>query len=181
MATLRALLADVDEVSTVVEGARREIRYVITDFSIELVVQKFREKAPAEGDIYVPEYQRNLAWNEEKQSYFIESLILRVPVPPIFFYERQGRLEIVDGSQRIRSIVSFAHDGFALEGLEKIDILNGFQFSDLPLEIQRRLNNTPVRSFVLDEGTDAGTRIDLFRQETSGRGNKEGCLYGPIP
>lgn len=170
MTTLLPLLVDLDEVSSVVEDARREIRYVITDFSFELVVRKFKAEKPAEGDMYIPPYQRNLAWNEEKQSYFIESLILRVPVPPIFFYEREGRLEIVDGSQRIRSIVAFARDEFALEGLEKIDILNGFRFSDLPLDVQRRLNNTPVRSFVLDESTDTGTRMDLFRRlNTSGK------------
>src|ERR1700722_9282405 len=133
MATLIPLLADADEVSQVVESARREVRYVITDFSVELVVSKFKEHAEAEGDIYVPDYQRALAWTDDKQSYFIESLILRVPIPPVFFYEVEGRLEIVDGSQRIRTIVSFARDGFTLRGLEKLDILNGFEYSKLPV------------------------------------------------
>jgi uncharacterized protein with ParB-like and HNH nuclease domain len=105
MATLMPFLADSEEVSEVVESARREVRYVITDFSVELVVSKFKEHAEAEGDIYVPDYQRALAWTDDKMSYFIESLILRVPIPPVFFYEVEGRLEIVDGSQRIRTVV----------------------------------------------------------------------------
>lgn len=170
MTNLFTALADPEEVDSVVEGARREVRYIITDFSVELIVSKFREKAEAEGDIYVPAYQRNLAWKEDKQSYFIESLILRIPVPPVFFYDVEGRLEIVDGSQRIRSLVSFLSDGFILDKLEKLDVLNGFRFSDLPISVQRRLNNTPIRSFVLDQGTDESTRIDLFRRlNTSGK------------
>ncbi|TKB30254.1 MAG: DUF262 domain-containing protein, partial [Mesorhizobium sp.] len=115
---------------------RREARYVVTDLSVELVVSKFRDEAETEGDIYVPEYQRSLAWNEEQSSYFIESLILRVPVPPVFLYDVEGRLEIVDGSQRIRSLVRYLRDGFALRGLEKLDILNGYHFADLPPSVQ---------------------------------------------
>ncbi|TJV47613.1 MAG: DUF262 domain-containing protein, partial [Mesorhizobium sp.] len=107
MSNLLLQLADPDEVAAIVDDVRREARYVVTDFSVELVVSKFRDEAETEGDIYVPEYQRSLAWNEEQSSYFIESLILRVPVPPVFLYDVEGRLEIVDGSQRIRSLVRY--------------------------------------------------------------------------
>lgn len=166
----RADLPPDEEVLTAVDSARREVRYLVTDFAVELITSKFREDAQAEGDVYVPEYQRTLAWKRDKMSYFIESLILRVPVPPIFFYEYEGKLEIVDGSQRIRTLVSFLNDGFRLRGLEKLDILNGFKYSELPSTISRRLKNTPLRSFVLDQGTDETTRIDLFRRlNTSGK------------
>jgi uncharacterized protein DUF262 len=186
MPTLIPFLADADEVSQVVEDARREVRYVITDFSVELVASKFKDHAEAEGDIYVPDYQRALAWTDDKQSYFIESLILRVPIPPVFFYEVEGRLEIVDGSQRIRTLVSFVRDKFSLKGLEKLDILNGFEFSKLPVAVQRRLNNTPIRSYVLDQGTDESTRVDLFRRlNTSGKmlqdaEIRKGAFRGPF-
>src|SRR3546814_12117215 len=99
----------------IVDGWRREARYVVTDFSIELVISKFKEEAEHEGDSYVPDYQRSLSWGDERSSYFIESLLLRVPVPPIFLYDVDGRLEIVDGSQRIRSLVRFVRGLFVLE------------------------------------------------------------------
>lgn len=170
MADFFPLLADPNEVAEIVESARREVRYITTDFSYELVVSKFREEAESEGDIFVPPYQRKLSWTEDKQSYFIESLILRIPIPPIFLYDVQGKLEIVDGSQRVRTIVSFAKNGFSLGGLEKLDILNGFKFEKLPDVVQRRLNNTPIRSYILDQGTDESTRVDLFRRlNTSGK------------
>ena len=175
-----------EDVAKLVEAARREVRYQVTDFPVELIVSKFREEAEAEGDIYIPEYQRSLAWNADQQSYFIESLILRVPVPPIFFYDVEGKLEVVDGSQRIRSLVAFAKGGFALSDLEKLNVLNGFSFEQLPPAVQRRLNNTPVRSFVLDQTTDHSTRVDLFRRlNTSGKRLRDaeirkGAFKGPF-
>lgn len=164
------LFTDAEQVASLVEQATKDIRYIVTDFSFELMVSKFRERATEEGDIYVPDYQRKLAWNAEKMSYFIESLLLRVPIPPIFFYDVQGRLEIVDGSQRLRTMVAFFKDEFRLEGIEKLDVLNGYTFSELPIPVQRRLRNAPIRSFVLDQGTDKSDRTDLFRRlNTSGK------------
>lgn len=171
VADLFSTLSDPAEVYDAVEKARGDIRYVVTDFSFELLVSKFKDEAAEEGDIYVPSYQRKLAWTGDKKSYLIESLLLRVPVPPIFFYDVKGRLEIVDGSQRLRSMVAFSKNEFALNGLEKLDVLNGYRFSDLPVDLQRRLNNTPIRAFVLDQGTDESDRADLFRRlNTSGKG-----------
>jgi hypothetical protein len=155
---------DPDQIAALVDEVRREARYIVTDFSVELVISKFKEEAEHEGDIYVPDYQRSLSWGDERGSYFIESLLLRVPVPPIFLYDVNGRLEIVDGSQRIRSLVRFVRGLLVLDGLEKLDFLNGYRYEDLPPSVQRRLNNTPIRSFVLDEGTDQSTRIELFRR-----------------
>lgn len=170
MTDLFTALGDPEEVAERVEAVRREARYMVTDFSVELVLSKFRDTAEGEGDIFVPDYQRSLAWSLKQSGYFIESLLLRVPVPPIFLHDVEGRLEIVDGSQRIRSLVRFAKNEFALEDLEKLEMLNGFHFDDLPPSVQRRFNITPIRSFVLDQGTDESTRIELFRRlNTSGK------------
>ncbi|CCD90784.1 conserved hypothetical protein [Bradyrhizobium sp. ORS 375] len=161
---------DLNEITDAVENARRDVRYQVTDYPVELLVGKFRQEPEDEGDIYIPDYQRKLRWSEEAQSYFIESVLLRIPVPPIFFYDVKGQLEIVDGSQRVRTLANFVHDELELTPLEKLDALTGLKFSQLPPAIQKRLFNTPIRSFVLDEGTDESTRIELFRRlNTSGK------------
>lgn len=175
-----------DEMVAVVEEARREARYLVTDYPVELLVQKFREEPQQEGDIYIPEYQRKLRWSDQAQSYFIESVILRIPIPPIFLYDVKGRLEIVDGSQRVRTLARFANDEFALGELDKLDVLSGLRYSQLPTTIQKRLYNTPIRSFVLDEGTDESTRIELFRRlNTTGKTLhdaeiRKGAFRGPF-
>lgn len=160
------------EIAAAVEDERRDVRYVVTDFVAELVVAKFGRDEGIDGpfDIYVPEYQRKLAWTDDQKSYFIESMLLRVPISPVYFYEVEGRLEIVDGSQRIRTLAGFVRDEFTLQNLEKLDVLNGLRFSELPSAVRRRFQNTPIRGFVLDQGTDEAVRIDLFRRlNTSGK------------
>ncbi len=169
-ATIETNKNKLSQIQDVIDNTRREVRYVSTDFTGELLAQKFKEKPEDEGDIYVPDYQRSLQWTAEKKSYFIESLILKVPVPPVFFYDVEGRLEIVDGSQRIRSLISYLKGEFKLRDLETLDVLNGFKFDELPLPTQKRLKNTPIRSFVLDQSTDETTRIEVFRRiNTSGK------------
>jgi uncharacterized protein with ParB-like and HNH nuclease domain len=177
-----------EEILRVFEEARRDIRYIVTDYPVELLVGKFKEQGGTdEGDIYIPPYQRELRWPERSRSYFIESVLLRIPVPPIFFYEFKGQLEVVDGSQRIRTLYQFVNNRFVLDELEKLDSLNGMRFSDLPSTIQKRFLNTSIRSFVLDEGTDTSTRVEMFRRlNTTGKNLhdaeiRKGALSGSIP
>jgi hypothetical protein len=158
------------EIEDAVDEARRDTRYQVTDYPVELIVSKFRESPHDAGDIYIPDYQRKLRWSEKAMSYFIESVILRIPVPPIFLYEVGGKLEVVDGSQRVRTLAQFANDEFALQDIEKLDILRGFRCSQLPDAVRKRFLNTAIRSFVLDEGTDQTTRVELFRRlNTTGK------------
>jgi uncharacterized protein with ParB-like and HNH nuclease domain len=58
--------------------------------------------------IITPEYQRTFRWDIFQQTRFIESILLGIPVPPIFVAEDdKGKWELVDGLQRISSIFSF--------------------------------------------------------------------------
>lgn len=147
-----------------IENIQKDIRYFIIDMPVELIRNKFNKSAESEGEIYIPKYQREMRWTKEDMSLFIESVLLRIPIPPLFFYENNGRLEVIDGSQRIRSIISFISEDFPLCGLEKLDILNGFYMNDLPDATKRKFLNTPIRAFTLEQDTDGTTRFDIFRR-----------------
>src|ERR1700731_2526724 len=55
-----------------------------------------------------PEYQRRHRWDTKKQSRLIESLLMNVPVPPVFLYEKDlNRYEVMDGQQRLVSLLDF--------------------------------------------------------------------------
>src|SRR5688500_2074303 len=85
-------LADVQ-----IRDRQQEVKYDLRDFTVELITSHFNE-----GLFYVPDYQRAHVWNEEKQSRFIESVVLGLPIPMMFLAEMEdGNLEIVDGVQRI--------------------------------------------------------------------------------
>ncbi len=79
-------------------------------------------------------------WTEDKQSKLIESFILNVPVPPIYFSEDEyGIYSVIDGKQRLTSIHNFLNDKFKLKNLEVFSELNGLKFSDLPNQIKHAL------------------------------------------
>jgi uncharacterized protein with ParB-like and HNH nuclease domain len=51
-----------------------------------------------------PDYQRLFRWSEGAQSRFVESLLLEMPIPPIYVIEEEdGRYLLIDGLQRISS------------------------------------------------------------------------------
>ena len=84
----------------IVEQSKR-IEFYLTEYSVELLAAKMRS-----GDFEIPAYQREDTWEPTRKSRFIESLLMGLPIPFLFFWESPttGKLEIVDGSQRLRTI-----------------------------------------------------------------------------
>lgn len=58
--------------------------------------------------IIFPEYQRYFRWNETQKSDLIESILLGIPIPPIFVaQDKAGKWDVIDGLQRISTIMEF--------------------------------------------------------------------------
>lgn len=118
---------------------------------------------------YIPEYQRDFTWDEVRQSKLIESIIMGLPVPFIFVVENQdSSWEIVDGSQRIRTIHSFLNGKLCLQGLNSITSLNGYRFEELDASRQGKILNTALRFIVLSEETTDDVKKDMFERINRG-------------
>jgi len=97
-----------------------------------------------------PEYQRRLRWSRRQKSLLIESLLLNIPIPPVFFYESDlARYEVMDGQQRINSIHEFLNNDFALFGLQELSFLNRKRYRDLPPKVKRGLDRASLSATVL--------------------------------
>jgi len=97
-----------------------------------------------------PEYQRRLVWDRAKRSAFIESLLMNIPIPQIFLLEWEySRYEVMDGQQRLSSIVDFYDNRFKLSGLEYWPELNGKTYGDCPPTIQRGLDRRRISAVVV--------------------------------
>lgn len=146
------------------------IDYDIKEFTIELLNQKYTNGLDEdENDIFIPSYQRNFVWNDSRQSKFIESILLGIPVPYIFTADiDNGRLEIVDGSQRLRTIVNFINDKLILTELDLLDKLNGFRFSNLSPGRQRKFKNSTIRMIALSDKSDEEVRFMIFERINTG-------------
>lgn len=148
----------------IVEQSKR-IEFYLTEYTVEILALKMRN-----GDFEIPNYQRAFTWEPERKSGFIESLLMGLPIPFLFFWESPdtGKLEIVDGSQRLRTIEEFVLGEFTLGELENLSLLTGFQFKDLPSSRQRKVKNRSIRGVVLNEHTDEQSRFDLFERINTG-------------
>ncbi|MEM8527149.1 MAG: DUF262 domain-containing protein [Bacteroidota bacterium] len=150
--------------------AERQIRdfsipyeYDTKEFPIEVIVQKFTSTEDKKATLFIPDYQRELVWKPLRQSKFIESLFLGVPVPPIFTsINTDGRQEIIDGSQRIRTISLFVKNQLRLRGLNNLDSLNGFKFKDLSESRQLKFELITVRFHVITDKAGLAIRADIF-------------------
>lgn len=165
----------------IVELSKR-IEFYITEYSVELLANKMNKR-----EFVVPPYQRAYTWEPERKSRFVESLLLGLPIPFLFFWEMSdGKLEIVDGSQRLRSLEEFVLGELRLGELDSLTALSGFTFSELPLSRQRKIQNRSIRGIVLNEHADAQARFDLFERINTGSkiANKaevrRGALTGPF-
>ena len=147
------------------EREQRTIQYNVREFTIEIYVKKYLDYLQEdENELYVPDYQREFVWDEKHQSRFIESLFLGLPIPYMFSAEisNTGRLEIVDGSQRIRTLAAFMGDELRLSHLEKLTEMNDCKYSDLPVSLQRMFKNMAIRMVVLSSKATEEVRNELF-------------------
>lgn len=137
------------------------VDYDTREFTVDHIVTMFKN-----GEYKIPPYQREFVWEKRKQSKFIESVILDLPIPYLFFADDKsdGKLEIVDGSQRVRTLTAFKDNLLTLIDLEKLDELNGFQFQDLSESRQRRFLRKTLRSIELTEKANFETKKDLFKR-----------------
>ncbi|MGH8489597.1 MAG: DUF262 domain-containing protein [Gammaproteobacteria bacterium] len=151
---------------------QRIVDYDTKEYPVEVIVEKYLSgKEDDENEIYVPDYQREFVWPNDTRSKFVESVLIGLPIPYVFVADvgkGEGRLEIVDGSQRIRTLAAFLQDEFVLEELKKLRKLNGFMYSDLPTSRQRRFKRRTIRLIELTERADEEVRRDIFERINTG-------------
>lgn len=137
-----------------------------------------------EGIINIsPEYQRRFRWDIERQSSLIESLFLGIPVPTLFMATNaDGTWELIDGVQRISTIISFMGteedrkvlnsskvvNGLVLTGLEKLTAFNGKSFSQLPYDVRLKFALNSIKVTTLSDKSDLNVRFDLFERLNRG-------------
>ena len=97
-----------------------------------------------------PEYQRRHRWDDVRKSRLIESLIMNVPIPPIFLYEYDySKYEVMDGLQRLTAIHEFYRNRFALTGLVEWQELNGRTYEALPSKVREGIDRRYLSSVIL--------------------------------
>lgn len=162
-----------DEMEKQIREKQKITEHEIREYPVSVIVEKFTDGLETdEAELFIPDYQREFVWTELQQSRFIESLLLNLPVPYLFVADTNenddGRIEIVDGSQRIRTLVRFLMGELELKELEKIPAANGLRFTDFPKSRQLRFNRKTLRMIELTEQADEEARREIFDRLNSG-------------
>lgn len=93
-----------------------------------------------------PKYQRNSVWDEKAKSYLVDSIIRGYPVPPLFMKQtidlvsRKSIREVIDGQQRITTILEFYNDEFSIKHNHN-SVFGGLKYSELPDDIKEKFLN----------------------------------------
>lgn len=128
---------------------------------------------------FKPYYQRKYVWNDEKATYFIESILLGTEIPPlIFFYSNNNKIEIIDGRQRYETMKNFLDNKLTLnnKGLLIFKNLNKNSISKLNQEFLDRFLNSKIRIIdfklinepKLDLNKEDKIKKEIFRRYNSG-------------
>ena len=134
---------------TAIRECIKSVDYNTVEYPIECLMDKISQQ----------EINNNLDWDESKQSYFIESLMLGLPILNIVFINNNWNavdknLELIDGRQRLYTAINFIRGNLALTNLKTLTSLNGFSFNNLVLSRQKKFKRISVRAIAVNPKSD---------------------------
>lgn len=141
-----------------------------------MVISNIVERLKYKEIILDPDFQRNSnLWDEKKQSRLIESLLIKIPLPTFYLdMAEEDKFIVVDGVQRLCAINNFmareSNDPelLKLQGLEYLQEFNGKTFYQLPANLQRRLKESTIQTYVIKPGTPDKVRNSIFERINTG-------------
>lgn len=168
------------DAATLIQAADEQVAKVRTqgkDYSFNELLSMYED----EELIIAPDYQRLFRWSNVQSSRFIESVILELPLPPIFVIEiDEGKYELIDGLQRISSYFFFRgklsapHRNIApgnvltLDGCDIVVSLDGYTYESLPRALEIKLKRHTIRVEVIRKESESRIRYHMFKRLNKG-------------
>lgn len=166
-----------------IEKARTKVFTDGYEMSVGEIINLYRD-----GELVIdPVFQRLFRWDDDRKTRFIESIILGIPIPPIFVYQdKNGIWELVDGLQRVSTILQFTGDlagerarqlgHLILNGTRFLPSLNGKRWKNsgphtndgIGQGLQIEIKRSRIRVEILKAESDASAKFELFQRLNTG-------------
>lgn len=144
--------------------AERRVIAQPVDLSVQTLVEQWKSKT-----LVLPEIQREYVWDNGKASRLIESLILNIPVPILYFAETaEAKYEVIDGHQRVNSIARYIANEFPLSGLGVLGEYKNLRYHQLPEREQRFLKMRTLRAIIIAVESHPNMKFEVFERLNSG-------------
>lgn len=162
-------MPDIDKLLEELERESSEIKTDSYSMSIGEIINLYDE-----GDLELaPAYQRLFRWDNEQKSRFIESILLGIPIPPIFVAQlSDGTWSIVDGVQRISTILQFTgkldSSILSLDSCSKLPSLSDVTWNNLPVEIKRSFKRSKFGINIILTQNSKQAQYELFQRLNTG-------------
>jgi len=116
-----------------------------------------------------PSFQRHNVWKSHQKSELIESILMNIPIPVIYVFENEvGLKQIVDGKQRISTIIEFMNNKFKLAKLKMLPQFDGKYFSDLEPLYKNKIERYQLFFYVIEPPTPERVKYDIFDRVNRG-------------
>lgn len=163
-----------------------EAKRSVTTDSLQISIGEISSMYSQEELDIIPDFQRLFRWSIEKKTAFIESILIGIPVPPAFAFEKSdGTWELIDGLQRISTILEFMGilrdpddrtkiiPPSTLSSSTYLPSLEGVQWvgsgeNSLEKSLQLFFRRARLDFQVLKHPSDSKTKFDLFQRLNRG-------------
>lgn len=144
--------------------SERKISTQAYDLSVDTLVNQWVEKI-----IILPPIQREYVWDNTRASRLIESLLLNIPIPVLYFAEtKDSKWEVIDGHQRINSVFRYTDNQFRLSSINILSEYKGKRFHQLPEKEQRYLKMRMMRAIVIENDSHPNMKFEVFERLNTG-------------
>lgn len=157
---------DEDDQEELVEFSRAERRLVTQsyDLSITTLMEQWHDET-----LQLPEIQRQYVWDNRRASRLIESLLLNIPIPVVYFAETEDvEYEVIDGHQRIASIARYLNNEFGLTGLKVLSEFTRKRYHQLPEREQRQIRTRVIRAIIISADSNPTMKFEVFERLNTG-------------
>lgn len=129
-----------------------------------------RKADPGRQEIIIdPDFQRLFVWDLKDKSELIESILMGIPLPVLYFFEQNdGKLQVVDGRQRLTAVFQYMDDEFALSELKILPDEKGKKFSDLSPMMQGIIEDFQMTVYKIQPPTPEDVKFDIFDRVNRG-------------
>lgn len=154
-----------------IENAREEVEIYSQPYTVKSLLAEIEDNAINLSPDFQREYIVNRKDLKSFASKLIESILLDIPIPPIYLAEQTSStttLDVIDGQQRLTTIKCFSEgkfpngQPFVLTGLTELPFLNEMSYFDLPKSVITKFNRYKITGLVLKKSCPPDANLKSF-------------------